>query len=107
MKDGVLGPIFVLTAGMWIWAAHFTLLYGVTALSCERGAIDPGSVPTFVILATVIFEGLIVATLFLTARRADTDVWTFTREVGTLISLLAAVAIAWGAVPALIVGVCR
>ena len=48
-----------IASGIAVWALHFTVLYGVTALACARG--NAGAIPWIIGLATVVAGALSAA----------------------------------------------
>jgi uncharacterized protein involved in cysteine biosynthesis len=103
-------------AGLLIWAAHFGVIYGVTALVCARRLADVailglGLVPFTIAIATLIAllaAGLVLALAvgdLRAARHAPERDQTrvFLSYMTATVAGLAIVAIAWDALPALIV----
>jgi hypothetical protein len=95
--------------GVIIWAMHFGLIYGYTALACARGFADTKwlgvSVVTAVIVgATVLAVGLVLASV-VPAIRAGLGSFENWITAGT--GAFALLAIAWeGFVPVFIVPIC-
>lgn len=105
--------------GFLIWAAHFAVVYGFTALACARGFASAQVVGlntvSLVIGATTL---LAVLGLALSLRRtfqtpmpagsddASTTPPSFTRYTTVAIAALALVAILWQALPVLFLPAC-
>ena len=88
-----------ISSGPLLWALHFALLYGFTALACARGFAH--SVPWVIAVATLVL-----------GAAAGFFIWRSPREqfIGWLGAALAAVsllAMVWQAVPVLIVPACE
>lgn len=103
-------------SGVLIWAAHFFVIYSVTAIACERGRPDAGwpgigLVPWVIGLATaaaVATAGWItVRSLRAASRPAETDQTShFVDWMTASLCTLALIAIVWEALPVLLVPVC-
>jgi hypothetical protein len=89
-----------LSAGAIVWALHFTLIYGATALACARGV--PAAAPIGVALATALAVALLLAITVRGWRRRD----TFEGWLSAALALFALVAVVWEALPALVVEAC-
>ena len=89
-----------LAAGPFVWALHFTVLYGVTALACARGV--PTLIPWSIAIATI---GATAALLVLVnyARRARDD---FIRWTSSALAGLGLLGIAFESVTVLLVPAC-
>lgn len=89
-----------LSAGVLVWALHFGVLYGFTALACARGF--PGAVPWVAGGATLAALAAI-ALLFLREipGRAEFVAW-----VSVAVAGLALVAVLYQTVPLFLVPVC-
>ncbi len=111
-------PLYASLAGLLIWSAQFTVIYGVTAIACARGyeeatVFGAGLVPSAVVAATLIalaLDGLVLVharsrSLALASEQAA-PADPFLAHLTYLISGLSLVAIAWNGLPALIVPVC-
>jgi hypothetical protein len=93
--------ILFMSSGAVIWALHFGAVYGLIGLACARGW--PEAVPPGVALATAVAAIFALAVLVAGwRRRAQFESW-----MAAGIAALALVAILWGALPVLIVPVCR
>jgi len=89
------------SAGVLAWGLHFTAIYAVTALACARDA--PGAVPWAIGLATLVAGALAAAVIVREwRRRAAFEAW-----LAASVAALALVAIAWQAVPVLVLAPCR
>jgi hypothetical protein len=106
--------------GLLVWAAHFALIYAVTAVVCARGLQDQrlwgfGALPLSITLATVAALAAALVILLIGVRRYATaeprhderPVDAFMDYTTVTIAALSLVAIAWNAVPILIVPVCQ
>lgn len=89
-----------MSSGAIVWAVHFAVIYGYTGLACARGWAD--TVPWVLGIATA---AAVLATLLIIASgyrdRARFESW-MTYAIGGA----ALVAIAWEALPVLIVTTC-
>jgi hypothetical protein len=106
-------------AGLWIWAAQFTAVYGFTSLACARGFADWtvlgfNIVRLAIIVVTLISLALDAAVLLQALRtsRAPPDHATSTSgdaliaHTTATIAALSLLAIAYTGLPAIIVPVC-
>ena len=88
-------------AGAIVWAAHFTAIYALTALACARDAAD--AVRMAIAIATLVAAAVAAAIVVREwRRRAAFEGW-----LAAAIAALAFVAIAWQAVPMLVLAPCR
>lgn len=87
-------------APVLVWAVHFGLVYGLTALACARAA--PRTVPWTIGIATLVAAALVL----LTIRRAWPQRAEFTAWLTGALAAAALVAIVWEALPALLVPAC-
>jgi hypothetical protein len=95
--------------GVIIWAVHFLVIYGFTALSCARGFhtsqwLGIGIVPWTIGVATVVAVvaiGMIVMPALGTRRAESFEDW-MTATIGGL----AVIAIVWESLPVLMVPTC-
>jgi hypothetical protein len=94
--------------GVIIWAAHFTVIYGFTALACARGFASAAWLGSSVVQWTVGAATLLAAlgTLALIvpavrAARAGFEAW-----LSASVSGLALIAIVWEGMAALMVPAC-
>ena len=85
-------------AGIVVWALHFTVVYGFTALACERGF--GAAVPWAIGIATA-FAAVAAAALIATHLGRE-----FTRWMTAGIAAFALVGILWEGVSALFVPPC-
>lgn len=89
-----------MSAGALVWAAHFTVIYGATAVACARG--DPRVVPWIVALSTLVGVALTVAVIVRSyPRREDFSHW-----MAAAVAALATIAMLWEALASLIVRTC-
>lgn len=80
-----------MTAGIAVWALHFAVIYGVTAIACARAA--PQVVPWSIAVATVLALALAGAIVVIGYRkRSDFVDWT-----AAGVAALAILAILWEA----------
>lgn len=89
-----------ISAGVIIWALHFTAIYGVTALACARGweTVVPPAIAVATALAVLASAAVIVAGW----RRRD----VFEYWLSAAIAGFGLIAIVYEAVPVLVVPVC-
>ncbi|MGH8078325.1 MAG: hypothetical protein ACREPE_13500 [Lysobacter sp.] len=102
--------MFVISAGLLIWAADFLFIYVFVALACARGFDDAivfgiGVVPLAVGVATAIASAVTSAVLISALRGAEHGPSTsrFLQRLALGLAVLALVAIAWNGLPALLV----
>ena len=84
-----------MSSGVIVWALHFTVVYGFTALACARGF--GGVAPWVVGVATLVAAAAAVVVL-LTHFSCE-----FTRWLTAAIAAAALLAILWEGLPALLV----
>ena len=89
-----------------VWAAHFTTLYGFTALACARGFASSqwlgiSAVGWTVDIATLLALAADVAIALRSLRVRNAMAW-----LGAGVAALSALGIAWVALPALMVPAC-
>jgi hypothetical protein len=102
-----LSPFIVTTlrmgGGAMIWAAHFAVIYGLTALACARGFA--ALVAPAVMVGTLLALTAIALTLSpaLRGRRA----FAFEHTIAVGVAGLAAVAIVLEAVPVILIPACE
>lgn len=89
-----------MSAGVIVWALHFTVLYGFTALACARGFA--GAVPWVSGAASVL--ALVAVLLILARTRPHRD--EFESWLAFSIAALALVGIAFETVPVYLVRTC-
>ena len=89
-----------IAAGIVIWALHFAAIYGATALACARGL--PQLVAPAVGWATAAAVAALAVVLVRGYRRRQ----VFERWLGAALAALALVAVAWEAIPVLVVPPC-
>ena len=95
-------------AGVIIWAAHFTVIYGFTAVACALGLGETRwpwlSLTAVIVIATLVALAAIVA-FALPAARAGLS--AFENWMTTALGALAALAIVWeGLVPVFMLPAC-
>jgi hypothetical protein len=106
-----------MTGGLLIWAAQFTIVYGVTAVACARGYGDRDLVgmpvvPLAIALATIVglvSVGFIVLGAWRRQRRLRADAVSIDRFLASstfLIGVVSLIAIAWTGLPALVLPGC-
>jgi len=111
-------PLYASLAGLVIWTAQFTVIYGVTAVACARGygektLFGAGLISLAVIAATLIalaMNGVVLVRAIYQTRdlsaASAVPADQFLAHLTTLISGLCIAAIAWNGLPALIIPVC-
>ena len=83
-----------------VWGVHFAIVYGSTSLACARAA--PGAVPWMIGLATVAAGAALIVTIAREwPRRSDFEAW-----LASALAAMALIAIAWEALPVLMVPAC-
>ena len=89
-----------ISAGVIIWALHFTAIYGLTALACARGweALVPPAIAVATAVAVLASAAVIVAGW----RRRD----VFEHWLSATIAGFGLIAIVYEAIPVLVVPVC-
>jgi hypothetical protein len=89
-----------ISAGVIIWALHFTALYGVTALACARGweGVVPSAIAGATALAVVAAAAVMVAGW---RRRSVFEYWLSATVAG-----FGLIAIVYEAIPVLVVPIC-
>jgi cytochrome bd-type quinol oxidase subunit 2 len=87
-------------APVLVWALHFTLVYGATGLACARAM--PHVAPWVIALATV---AAAAACGFILQRERRREA-SFEGWLASALAALALLAIAWEALPALLVTPC-
>lgn len=87
-----------LSSGVVVWALHFAVVYGFTALACARGFGH--AAPWFVGAATAV-AALLATVVLLKNLGAE-----FTRWMGAALAAAALLAILWEGLPALMVDAC-
>ena len=120
MSDsGAIGKMLFMIGGLLVWAVHFTIIYGFTAVACANGfaasrIFGLGVVPFVIGAATL----LAFATTGLVLRRALAGTVPprsarygeatehFLQYTAATIAALSLVAIAWNALPVLVVAPC-
>lgn len=95
-------------SGALIWAAHFLTIYGITTLACARGFaaaqwLGIGVVPWAIGVATLVALAAAAAVIASTRRM---PVIGFTEWITAGVAALAMLAIAWEALPAIMVPAC-
>jgi len=113
--------VVLMSSGLIIWAAQFTVIYGFNALACARALATAsvmgfGLVPVVVVALTAAALASTAAILYLAVRagkgrdprreaEGDRDAG-FLRYMTVAVGLLSLLAIAWNGVPALLVSPC-
>jgi hypothetical protein len=87
-----------ISSGVVVWALHFTLIYGFTALACARGF--GAAAPWVVGAATLVAAALAVALVLTNLDRE------FTRWMTAAVAAAALLAILWEGLPAVMVQAC-
>ena len=103
-------------AGLLIWAAHFTVIYGFTGLACARGLANQqvlgfGLIDVVVVGATILALLAAAAVLMRALRFANASEQAesvpFLRWTAAMSAALAMIAILWEGLPALLISGCR
>ena len=89
-----------ISSGIVIWALHFGVIYGFTALACARGS--PGAVPWVIGIATVVAATLAIGIMFAGFRRRG----HFESWLSAGIASFALIAIVYEAMPLFTVPLC-
>ena len=89
-----------LAAGPLAWAVHFLAIYAFTGVACARAM--PASIPWAIALVTIAAAGVCVAVLAHTLRARE----SFEHWLAGALAAAALVAIAWEALPVLLVRPC-
>ena len=114
-------PVFgvlLSVAGLVVWAGHFTAIYAVSAVACERGLLDRSLlglpwVPALVVIATLV--ALVLLGLVLRPALAGLGPsWSeggeaeprFTRWFAASTAILAVLGVVFQAMPALLLPGC-
>jgi len=87
-----------ISSGMVVWALHFTLIYGFTALACARGF---GTAAPWVVGAATLVAAALAVALVLTNLYRE-----FTRWMTAAVAAAALLAILWEGLPAVMVQAC-
>jgi hypothetical protein len=83
-----------------VWGSHFAVVYGFTALACAR--TSPQAVPWTIGVATLVAGAALIATIAREwPRRADFEAW-----LTLALAAISLVAVAWEALPVLMVPPC-
>jgi hypothetical protein len=96
------------SGGVMLWALHFLLIYGFTALACERGFherdwLGAGPIAWVVLGATAVTAA---AMIWLMRRLLQAEPRTFVDWLGAALTGLALVGVLYEAVPVLLVKPC-
>src|SRR5687768_13492510 len=120
MSDrGFVGKMLFMVGGLLVWAVHFAVIYGFTAVACAKGfamtnVLGFGIIPfvigagTLLALVTTgaVLIGAISGPIPPRSPRFDEATEQFLRYTAAVIAVLSLVAIAWNALPVLVVGPC-
>jgi len=89
-----------MAGGIAVWALHFTVVYGATALACAREAVDS----RWIVIAATVVALVACAMLFAHAwpRRRRFHDW-----LTAAVAAISMLAIAWEGIASLVAGVCR
>jgi hypothetical protein len=107
--------VLLAAGGLAVWAAHFTAIYATHALACERAPAGarllglpavPLLVAAFTLLALAVLGGMIRAARVPLLEPASEGEPGFTRWFAAAAAGLAAVAVLFQAVPALVLPAC-
>lgn len=118
-ESGFIGRMLFTIGGLLAWAAHFTVIYGFTAVACAQGfagadILGFDIVPFVISVATIIallgtLAVLAIATFGRGPIRASPGgqpTKSFLRYVTVALAALSLIAIVWNALPVLIVPLC-
>ena len=94
-----MGTILRIASGVIVWALHFAVLYGYTALACARGFQH--TVPYVVGIVSVV-AGLALVLVFL--RNLSSE---FNRWLAAAIAAAALVGVLWEAISVFMVPMCE
>ncbi|WP_046865418.1 hypothetical protein [Microvirga massiliensis] len=112
------GQVAVMLGGLLAWAVQFTILYGVTSVSCGLERADqtlfgfrliPAVIVLTTIAALVVTSGILalsVARYRRLSAEAGSETDRFLSHSAILVSGLSLVAIAWHGVPAFLLPSC-
>jgi hypothetical protein len=120
MSDqGFIGRMVFMTGGLLAWAAHFAFVYGFTAIACAKRftaahvlgiGVMPFAIGAATVLAWVaagaVLWGALSRTVPLQSPRYAEATEQFLQYTAAVIALLSIVAIAWNALPVLVVVPC-
>ena len=90
-----------IAAGALTWAAHFALVYGITALACARGV--PHAIPWAIALVGL----AAVAATFAILQRSRRERATFIGWMTAASAGLALVAVVYESLPVIFLPICR
>ncbi len=102
-----------LTSGFLVWAAHFAMIYGLTALACARGFNDakllglevvPLGVGAATLAALLMVVWVIMSCIRWRGPRREDALTRFLRYTTILIGGFAILAIVWDGLPAILIG---
>ena len=109
----------LMLAGPLIWAAHFAIIYGFTGLVCARPGwarftiLGWGLIPFGIALVTLVAAAAMVAVLLVlstpvhASQVPETSAAPFQRRIAIGGVIISSIAIAWNALPALMITACR
>jgi Cu/Ag efflux pump CusA len=89
-----------MSSGVIVWAVHFAVIYGVTALACARG--NARLVPWVIGLATLFGIAFTAAIIVRSYPRRD----DFAHWMAAAVAGIAMLAMVWEALAALVVRMC-
>jgi hypothetical protein len=89
-----------IASGVIVWAAHFAVIYGVTALACARG--DASLVPWIIGLATLLGVAFTTAIIVRSYPRRD----DFAHWMAATLAGIAMLAMVWEAIAAFVARSC-
>ena len=108
--------VLLMSAGLIVWAAHFTVIYGFNTLACTRAlagldVLGFGLVPVVVIVLTIAALAACIAILYVSAAGRGTgdgggEEARFLRYITVTVAALSLIAIAWNGLPALLLSPC-
>ena len=120
MSDGgAVDKMLFMIGGLLVWAVHFTIIYGFTTVACANGfaasrVLGIGLVPFVIGTATLLAwaaTGLVLRSALSgpippRSARYGESIERFMQYTTATIAVLSFVAIAWNALPVLIVTPC-
>lgn len=96
-----LASMLRMSAGIWVWALHFTVIYAFTALACAR-ALPPGAVIWTVSVATLVAAAACLGIARAGLRRVE----HFESWMSAALAGLALLGVVWQGLPVLMVPIC-
>ena len=114
-----IGKMIFVTSGLLIWAVHFTIIYGFTTVACVKGfatanVLGIGAVQFLIGAATLlglattgfVLRSALAGPVRPRSARYSEITERFLQYIAAAIAALSFVAIAWNALPVLVVMPC-